>query len=155
MSSTHKALPLRTTIQKALGTTSSTERHQCVSECESSRLWRLCWSGLSRLCVDAWTVMSAHGLRLWSVKSGYEVWDRVELRQLEQSPEGELGKWPQNLPREDSERDRDRGQPWLQHVISGCILMLFLCASLLYVITKIILCLCECVRVCSIKHRKH
>lgn len=40
--------------------------------------------------------MSAHGPLLRSLKSGSEVWDRVERRQLEQSPEGELGKQPQN-----------------------------------------------------------
>lgn len=116
----------------------------------SMREW-LC-AGLNCLCVDAWTVMSVQGLRLWSLESGFEVWDCVELQQLEQSPEGELGKWSQKLPSKDSLRDRDRGWPWPQHVISRCILMLFLCASLLYIITKIILCLYK--RVCSIKHRK-
>lgn len=66
-------------------------------------------------------------------------------------PEGELGKWPQNLPlRTWTERAKERGWPWLQHVISRRILMLVLRASLLYVITKIILCQC----VCNVKHRK-
>lgn len=53
--------------------------------------------------------MSAHGLRLWSAKSRFEVWDRVVLQQLEQTPEGELGKWPQVLKglREETERGDD------------------------------------------------
>ena len=61
---------------------------------------------------------------------------------------GKVATSPQRTPG----RDGERGRPWLQPVISGCIVMLFLCASLFYVITKIILCqwdcVCDCVCVC-------
>lgn len=67
----HNAFPLWTTIQKALGTTSSTKGHQM---CQSVRLWRHWWSDPSRPCADARTVMSAHVAVLTSL-SGW--WSRA------------------------------------------------------------------------------
>lgn len=49
-----------------------------------------------------------------AVGSSPVVWDRVALQQLEESPEGELGMWPQYW-----ERERERRQPGPQHVLSG------------------------------------
>lgn len=56
----------------------------------------MCWSELPvrrRLGSDvsAWAAALVSEVRV-------EVWDCVELQQLEQTPEGELGKWPQISP---------------------------------------------------------
>lgn len=47
---------------------------------------------------------------------GVEAWGRVELWQLEQTPEGELGKWPQTSPQR-TQRETDRDDP-------GCSMLL-------------------------------
>ncbi len=148
--------PLRTTTQRPWEL-QLPQRDINVSAL-SSWLWRLCRSAYvlvwAELCVDA--VVSDVSARAAAVVSEVrvEVWDSVELQQLEQTPRGELGKWPQTSPQR-TQRDTEIGDDpdysmLLADVLWCC--SLFLCATLLYVVAKIILCLydcvCECVCVC-------
>lgn len=98
---------------EAEGSTASTQRQQCVCVSVVSAVTSLqacVCAGLGCLCVDAQAVMSAH--RAAAVVSGDEVeaWDHVELQQLEPTPKGELGKWPQTSPQR-TQQDTDRGRP--------------------------------------------
>lgn len=135
---------------EALGTTTSTEWHQCL--CISSFLWRLCRTAyvLVCLCVDARTVMSALCGCGCGQQSWVEVWAWAELQQLELTPMGELGKWPQTSPQR-TERESEIGDdPECSMLLVDALWCCspFLRATLFYVVTKIILCLCDCVCKC-------
>lgn len=100
-------------------------------------------AGLSFLCVCAtgqWCQYTVCSRGQWS---RVEVWDCVELQQLEQTPKGELRKQlhphPPTTEQEADTGDDPNGSMLLVDALWGCSLLL--CATLLYIITKIILCL--------------
>lgn len=114
------------------------------------------------VCISAyilvWAFCPVHGLLENDVSRpavsgevGLRLTEWAELQQLEQSPKGELRKWPQTssqrLPREGR-----KGQPWLQHVISGRIVMRFpfsVCHIVVQSVKSSWICVTDCVKHCA------
>lgn len=124
-----------------------------VSVCHWSWPWRLCRSvhvlvqASCALMLGRWCQHTGCSRGQWS---RVEVWDCAALQQLEKTPGGELRKRPQTSPQR-TQRDTQIGDDpacsmLLVDVLWCCSLVL--CATLLCVVTKIVLCLYDCARVC-------
>lgn len=151
LSSAHNASSMRTTTQRPWELQLPQWCDINVSAPQSSCLWRLCRTAyvMVRLCVDARTLMSAHTLWPWSAELGWGLglsWAAAAGT----DSRGRAGKVATNLSPKDSDLGDDPECSMLLVDVLWCSSP-FLCATLFYVVTKIILSLYHrvCVSVCA------